>query len=315
MRIMENKVFNDYINLKDIEMIRDIFAKPIANTIKAAKEKNEEVGPILKAVIPEEFIEELKNGNLRFMKSKAGETLPSIVDSKNKIIKQVRLEEIKEKLDNKKVDKLSVYALEQKLNAIKEQLECIMFVVEDIEKGQRNDRYGKIDGAIRTMKQSFQETELDRRDRIQDNVQIQINEAIESISKEINDGLDFFKQWEKRSFLQRNVGNVKFSAWNISRKFKKLCQDYLYLSRARTSLIELKLSQGMEKCKIDLIIQDLNEVDIKLKERKISSWLAPRNNTNEWQYRLLNKPNYKKELVIEYNVKDFIDEGEKRYEN
>lgn len=40
------------------------------------------------------------------MESKAGEILPNIVDGKNKIIKQVRLEEIKEKLDDKRVDKL-----------------------------------------------------------------------------------------------------------------------------------------------------------------------------------------------------------------
>ena len=54
-----------------------------------------------------EFIEELKIGNLKLMESKAGEILPNIVDSKNKIIKQVKLEEIKEGLDDKKLDKLS----------------------------------------------------------------------------------------------------------------------------------------------------------------------------------------------------------------
>lgn len=189
-----------------------------------------------------------------------------------------------------------------------------MCVVEDIEKGQRNDRYGKVDGAIRTIKQSFDEVDLDRKNRLQDGAQIEINEAIEIISKEINDGLKFFKEWEERNFLQKNIGSVKFSSWNINRKFNKLCEDYLYLKRAKISLIELKLSQGMDKYKVDLMIQDLNEVDIQLKERKISNWLAPRSNNNEWQYKLLNKPKYKNELIIEYNIKEFIEEGENKYD-
>lgn len=314
--IMEKRMVNvnnkelNYIDKKDLEKIKDIFAKPIADIVKVAKKNNEEIEPILKVVIPEEFIEELKNGNFKLMESKTGEILPNIVDGKNKIVKQVRLEEVKEKLDDKKVDELGEYATQQKLDAIKEQLECIMCVVEDIEKGQRNDRYGKVDGAIRTIKQSFNETDLDRRNRLQDGAQLEINEAIEAISKEIKDGLSFFKEWEERNFLQKNIGSVKFSTWNINKKFNKLCEDYLYLNRAKTALIELKLSQGMDKYKIDLMIQDLNEVDIEIKERKISNWLAPRSNNNEWQYRLLDKPKYKNELIIEYNIKDFIGEGE-----
>lgn len=308
----KNKELN-YIDKKDLEKIKDIFAKPIADIVKVAKENNKEVEPILKVIIPEEFIEEVKNGNLKLMESKAGEILPNIVDGKNKIVKQVRLEEIKEKLDDKRIDKLREYAIEQKLDAIKEQLECIMLVVEDIEKGQRNDRYGKVDGAIRTIKQSFHETNLDRRNRLQDGAQIEINEAIESINKEIKDGLNFFKEWEERSFLQKNIASVKFSAWNINRKFNKLCEDYLYLNRAKTSLIELKLSQGMDKYKVDLMIQDLNKVDIQLKERKMSNWLDFKSSNYEWQYRLLNKPKYKNELIIEYNMNDFIGEGENDY--
>lgn len=317
--IMEKRIVNvknkelNYINKKDLEKIKDIFAKPIADIVKVAKENNKEAEPILKAIIPGEFIEELKNGNFKLMESKAGEILPNIVDGKNKIVKQVRLEEIKEKLDDKSVDKLAEYATEQKLDAIKEQLECIMCVVEDIEKGQRNDRYGKVDGAIRTIKQSLDETDLDRRNRLQDGAQIEINEAIESINKEIKDGLNFFKEWEERNFLRKNIGSVKFSAWNINRKFNKLCEDYLYLNRAKTSLIELKLSQGMDKYKIDLMIQDLNEVDTQLKERKIANWLDFKSSNYEWQYRLLNKPKYKNELILEYNMKDFIGEGENNY--
>ncbi len=318
--VMEKKIFNvknkelNHMDKKDIEKIKDIFIKPIADIVNVVEEYNKDVEPILKVIIPEEFIEELKIGNLKLMESKAGEILPNIVDSKNKIIKQVKLEEIKEGLDDKKLDKLGEYATEQKLDAIKEQLECIMCVLEDIERGQRNDRYGKVDGAIKTIKQSFYEVDLARKNRLQDGAQIEINEAIEVIKKEIKDGLNFFKEWEERNFLQKNIGSVKFSTWNISRKFNKLCEDYLYLKRAKISLIELKLSQGMDKYKIDLMIGDLNEIDIQLKERKISNWLAPKCNNNEWQYRLLDKIKYNNELIIEYNIKDFIEVGENNYE-
>ncbi len=304
---VKNKELN-YIPQNDIDNLKTIFAKPVAEMIKIAKENNKEMESTFKVIIPKEFVEEFKNGNLKLMENNRGEILPNIVNSKNKIIKQIRLEEIQEKLDDTKIDKLGEYITEQKLDAIKEQLECIMCLLEDIDKGIKNDRYGKVDGAIRTIKQSFDETNLDRRNRLQDSAQININEFIEVINKEIKDGLNFFKEWEERNFFQRNISSVKFSTHNINKKFNKLCQDYLYLNRAKTSLIELKLSQGMEKNKVDLMIDDLNEIDIQLKERNISNWLAPISSSNKWQYELLNKPIYKDELIIEINVKDIIED-------
>ena len=49
------------------------------------------------------------------------------------------------------------------------------------------------------------------------------------------------------------------------------------------------------------------------KERKIANWLDFKSSNYEWQYRLLNKPKYKNELILEYNMKDFIGEGENNY--
>ncbi|WP_017416454.1 hypothetical protein [Clostridium tunisiense] len=312
---MENKIIKltdrnqkiSFLSEDDIKVIKGIFARPIADAIQEIKNKNKEVEPVLRAVIPEAFIEAIKNGELKLMESKKGEILPSIVDSKNKVVKQVRLEEVKEQLDDKKkLDKLGEYALEQKLDAIKEQLECIICIVEDVEKGQRNDRYGKIDGAIKNINQSFLEGNIERRDRLQDMAQNNLNEAIEAINKEVNDSLSFFKGWEERSFIERNIGSFKYSTWNINRKFNKLCEDYLYISKAKNSLMELKLNQGMEKYKVDLMIEDLNEVDIKLKGAKVSNWLPPRSDNNEWKHRLLCEPKYKNELIIEYNTADVL---------
>lgn len=314
IRLTEQEGSSNNTSEEDIEIIKDIFMKPVLDIVKEAKESNKEVEPILRAVIPEEFLEEYKSGSLKLMKSKSGELLPNIVNGKNRVVKKVRIEEIQEKLDKDKIDKLSEYALEQKLDAIKEQLECILCIVEDVEKGQRNDRYGKIDGAIKSIKQSLLESDVNRRDRIQDIAQNNLNEAFGALNKEISDSIGFFKEWEERTFIQKNIGSFKFSTWNINRKFNKLCEDYLYLKKAKTSLIELKLSQGMEKYKVDSMIKDLNSVDIKLKERNISNWLAPRSESNEWQYRLLCETGYRKQLIIEYDTRNLLSKGEKEDE-
>ena len=83
-------------------------------------------------IVNEEEIEAIKYGDFKLMESKGGEILPNIVNHKNKIVKQVRLEEVKQKLDDKKVDKLGEYALEQKLDAIREQIEEVVCLLEDI---------------------------------------------------------------------------------------------------------------------------------------------------------------------------------------
>ena len=68
------------------------------------------------------------------MKSKDYKMLPSIVDENNKILKQVRIEEIQEQLSlDDNIYKLSEYAIELKLDAIQEQLDYIVNVLEDIE--------------------------------------------------------------------------------------------------------------------------------------------------------------------------------------
>ncbi|MPQ42842.1 hypothetical protein [Clostridium tarantellae] len=300
---------NRGIKNENIENLKRIFSKSILEYIKISNEKNKEIGKKLKVRIPQEFLEAMKNGELNLMKSKTGEILPNIVDDKNKIVKQIRLEEVKEDLNNTDINKLGEYVLEQKLDAIKDQLECIMIVVEDIEKGQKNDRYAKVDGAKNDIKQSLLEDNLDIKNNLQSLAQSKLNEVIEVLSKEINDGIEFFNEWEKRSFIEKNIVSVKFSTWNINRKFNKICEDYLYFNRAKSLLINLKTSQGMHEYKINQIIEDLIEMDIKLQEINISNWLAPKNDSNEWQYTLLGKKEYKNELIIEYDMTEFMKEG------
>lgn len=302
---VKNKELN-YIDTKDIEKIKDIFAKPIADIVKTAKENNKEVEPILKAVVPEEFIDSLKKGNLKLMESKSGEILPNIVDSKNKIVKQVRLEEIKEKLDDKKVDKLGEYALEQKLDAIKEQLEHAICLLEDVDKGLRNDRYANVDSSIIDIKQSLLIKNDNYRETMQANAQSKLNYALDSVYKSFNEEIIFFKDWEKRGFIEKNLRQFKYSTINIQRVFNNLCKDYLYIKKAKNILIELQLSQGIAKCDIDFLLDEFYKEDKKIEETNIKNWLPPKNSKNEWQYEILNMPSYNNKLIIEYNTTELL---------
>lgn len=311
---MENKIIKlankkdevSIVDKDDIKLIKDIFIKPVTEIVRLAKEKDEEVEPILRAVIPQEFIEAMKNGDLKMMESKSGELLPNIVDSKHKIVKQVRLEEIKEKLDDKRVDKLGEYALEQKLDAIKEQLEHAICLLEDVDKGQRNDRYANVDSSIIDIRQSLLIKNDNYKDIMQANAQSKLNYALDAVYKSFNEEILFFKDWEKRGFIEKNLRQFKYSTFNIQRVFNNLCKDYLYIKKAKNILIELQLSQGIEKCNIDFLLDEFYKEDKKIEETNIKSWLPPQNSKNQWQYKILNMSSYNNKLIIEYSTTELL---------
>ncbi len=310
IKIIEKKEKIKIVNEEDIEAIKDIFIGPVKDVIRIAKEKNEEVETIFKAVIPQEFIEAIKNGDFKLMESKGGEILPNIVNHKNKIVKQVRLEEVKQKLDDKKVDKLGEYALEQKLDAIREQIEEVVCLLEDIEKGQRNNRYANIDGAIMDIKQSLLIENDNYREILQANAHSKLNYALDSIYKSFNEEITFFKEWENRGFIEKNLRPSKYSTKNIKRVFYGLCKDYLYIKKAKNVLIELQLSLGIKECEIHSLLNEFYKEDKRIEETNIKSWLPPRNNNNEWQHKILNMSNYDNKIVIEYNITELLKEEE-----
>ena len=122
--------------------IKNIFAKPVIDIAKTLTKNKDSLESVLKVVIPEELIEQFKDGTVKLMKSKDGKLLPNIVDENNKILKQIRIEEIHEQLSlSDNIYKLSEYATELKLDAIQEQLDYIVNVLVDIEKSQKNDKY------------------------------------------------------------------------------------------------------------------------------------------------------------------------------
>lgn len=287
--------------------IKNIFAKPVIDIAKTLTKNKDSLESVLKVVIPEELIEQFKDGTVKLMKSKDGKLLPNIVDENNKILKQIRIEEIHEQLSlSDNIYKLSEYATELKLDAIQEQLDYIVNVLVDIEKSQKNDKYGKVDGAIESIKQSFLEDDISQINISQCIAQANLNEAIQSLNKDISDNIKFFKDWENRNFFEKNILPTKFTTKNINRKLNNLSTDYYYMKKSILALSELKLSQGMSWSKVQLIINDLNSIDKELESIDIISWLPPKNRENEWQYSLFNEN--KKEIVLEFNIKKLLEE-------
>lgn len=295
--------------IKDnFRVIKDIFKKPVIDIVQSAIENNRHVESTLKVIIPDEFINEIKNGNLNFMKSKTGEILPNIVDGNNKIVKQIRLAEIEDKLDNKAFEKFGEYALQQQLDIINDKLENITYFLEDIFTLIKNKQYGEVDASIDTIKQSFYEKEeINKRD-LQNQAQHNLNIAINSLMKDIKEGITYFNNWKTIGFFEKKIASGRYSKFNIDRKFNALCKDYYYFRKSKKALIQLKVSQGISYKEANKMLEELNCIDKDLKDINIMGWLPIENEKNKWQHELLRnlENTNKKPLVLEFNTRDII---------
>ncbi|UOW69763.1 hypothetical protein [Paraclostridium bifermentans] len=296
---------NEKCNTKDI---KQIFMKPIVDIVNLSIESNRDIEPTLKVIIPNDFIDEVKNGNLNFMKNKRGEILPNIVDSNNKIVKQIRLTEIEDKLDSQAFEKFGEYSLHQQLDKIDDKLENITYLLEDIFMLIKNNHYGLVDGSIATIKQSLYEIKNNDRRDLQNQAQHDLNISMQSLSKDIKEGIDYFNDWRKIGFIQKNIMSGKYSKTNRDRKFNALCKDYYYFRKSKKALIELKVSQGISYKDANFMLEDLNYIDKELRDINIVGWLPVKNEKNKWQHDLLNNliNTDKKPLVLEFNTKDII---------
>lgn len=300
---------NNYELESNIKNIRNMFEKQLLDIVKTKIENKESLEPVLKVVIPSEFVEQLKDGTVKLMQSKDGKILPNIVGANNKIIKQVNIVEIQEQLTSNNVNKLGEYLIEQKLDSIQEQLNYIVELLESIATVQKNTKYGKIDGAIKDIKDSFLEESEYSRNMLQFSAQSKLNEANESIKMDIYDTIEFFKSWEDRNFFEKNIFTTKFTSKNINRKLYNLSKDYYFIKKARLALAELKLSQGMAWDNVKLIIDDLEPIHKELEKIDIIGWLPPENEENKWQYNLFNINKQRNEIILEFNTKELLEEN------
>lgn len=268
------------------------------------KETKKEI--IYKALIPSEVATQFNNGDLSLMKGVDGSILPTIVNEKNQIVKTVRLEKLNiAPQDLNIVNQLGEKILNQKLDDISDQLEIIIELAKDINKSLQNKTYGQVIGAIRTIEQSYLSEGRNTRQQLQNNAQAKLNESISVLEIEMQDGIEYFRNWDKRiPFIN------KYSSHKIQQKFNKIMEDYVYLNSAKSAFIELKRNQGMTNTNLELLSKDLESIDKQLKDTEISSWLPPQTTENTWQHELLNRIELdSSRIVIEYNVKELLPEG------
>lgn len=286
--------------------LKKIFEPIVKEVVKEVEKKGLKPEKLYKAIIPPELVEGMRTGKFQFMESTDGSLLPNIVNEKYQIVKKARVEEIENLPQNSSVvNQLSDKILNRKLDDISDQLDIIIEIANEINKHLQNNMYGKVIGAIRTINQSYLNEGRNTRQQLQNNSQSILNESIAILEMEMENNLQYFREWEKRIPIIN-----KYTAEQIEQKFNKLMEDYLFLNNAKSALIDLKRAQGMNDEDLRLMTDDLIKIDSQLKDAGIRSWLPPQNNENKWQHDLVKQMELKNaRIVIDYKIDEFLEEG------
>lgn len=150
--------FEAIATLEETQALKRIIQPAIKKFVEEIEQQGAKPDKFYQAVIPPEMVEGMKNGKFKFMEANDGSLLPNIVDTKNKIVKKVRIEEMELSPQNlNSVNQLSDKLLNQKLDAISDQLGVIMELAIEINKQLKNNNYAKVIGAIQTINQSYLE--------------------------------------------------------------------------------------------------------------------------------------------------------------
>lgn len=294
-------------NKNQIDKVKEFLLDQVVEIVKVAKENNVDIGDNLRVVIPTDCKDEVKDGILKFMISKEGEILPNIVDDKNKIIRKIRLKDVSK--DTKK--DLEGISVKKRLDLIQEQLEYMTELLEGIQVDIKNNRYGSIEGGISTYKQSLLETDELRKKDLQTNVQVQINNAIGQMQKSLYEGINYFKAWENVDGIEKFIKGIKYNSLSINNKLKYLCLDYYYINKGISTMLEMKLSQGMNDNEIPEFLGTYDDITRVICDANIKSWLPPVNDKNNWQRELImNCEKDKGYVVIDYDIKTLLETGE-----
>lgn len=291
---------------KELEALKRTFEPLVKEVVEEIERKVTKPEKVFKAIIPPELIGYIESGKLEFMKDVDGDLLPNIVDGKGQIVKKIRLEEIEvTRPDLNIVNQLNAKILNQKLDAISEQLDFMIDLAKEINKNLQNKTYGQVIGAIRTIDQSYLSEGRNARQQLQNTAQSNLNESIAVLEIELEDGIQYFKNWDnRRPFINEYTSN------RIKQKFNKLMEDYVHLNSAKSALIELKRKQGMSSTNLTLLTKNLKRIDEQLKDADIKSWVPPRTIENSWQHSLINHIEFKNSrIVVNYNIDELLPEG------
>ena len=263
-----NKAFKDGLAANDFNMII-----------------NEET---LKVKIPKDVIGRLKDGSAEFLSDKQGELLPSIVGKDGKILRQIRLEDLGKQLTPEKISKLNNMVIQQQLANIYSKLEDIEECVEKINKGQRNDRYGKIESGIYLYRQAINSSNEMIKNNVISNAMQSISDGINSIKKEVEDNVDYFNNipGEKTFKYYANLFIKKYTSTKIEKKAKELSENIYYMTLGVYSLIQIHSDLNDLEQQKHIVLEPLKKVMLEVTKADILSWL-PYDNENKWQYELI----------------------------
>ncbi|MFL2096491.1 hypothetical protein [Marinilactibacillus psychrotolerans] len=290
----------------EFRMIKRILEPAVKKAVKEIEEKGIKPDKFVSAIIPPEFIEGMKDGKYKFMEALDGSLLPNIVNEKNQIVKKVRLEEIEvAPKDLNAVNQLSDKMLNRKLDNLSDQMDVIIDLAIEINQQLKNKTYAKVLGALETINQSNLDSKRNSRQQLQNHAQVHLNEAIATLKLDLENNIQYFSDWEKRT----PIFNA-YTTKTISRRFNQLMEDYLFFTNAKSALVNLKQSQGISIEQLRSMTKDLNEIDRQFKDIGIRSWLPPQTNENKWQHDLMDQKEMNNaRFVIEYKVDEFLEEG------
>lgn len=290
----------------EFRMLKRILEPAVKKAVKEIEEKGIKPDKFVNAIIPPEFIEGMKDGKYKFMEALDGSLLPNIVNEKNQIVKKIRLEEIEvAPKDLNAVNQLSDKVLNRKLDALSDQMDVVIDLAIEINQQLKNKTYAKVLGAVETINQSKLDAKRNTRQQLQNHSQVLLNEAIATLRLEIENNLQYFSDWEKRTpFFNA------YTTKTLERRFNQLMEDYLFFNNAKSSLVNLKRAQGINIEQLRSMTEDLRELDRQFKDVGIKSWLPPQTDENKWQHDLMNQMEMNNaRLVIEYKVDEFLEEG------
>ena len=291
---------------QEVQVLKRILEPAVKKAAREIEKKEITPEKIIKAIVPPEFVEGMRDGKFKFMESLDGSLLPNIVDENNQIVKKVRLEEMElSPQDFSAVNQLSDKILNRKLDALSDQMDVIIDLAREINQQLKHKTYAKVISAVETINQSNLDEKRNTRQQLQNHAQVLLNEAIATLRLEIENNLQYFGDWEKRTpFFNA------YTAKTLERRFNQLMEDYLFFNNAKSSMVKLKRSQGISIEQLRSMTEDLRELDRQFKDVEIKSWLPPQTDENKWQHDLMNQMEMNNaRLIIEYKVDEFLEEG------
>lgn len=201
------------------------------------------------------------------------------------------------------------FVTNRQVSRMEYKLKEVKMASDELIEGQHNNRYSKIISALTDIEQSFLETDKERKIFIQLIAQTKLNEGIDSILRDYVKIVSFFVEWNERTFAEKVFGSERYSEKNIEKNLNQLCNNYVYLKKGIRTLINLKVSQDIEKEKLSDLIDKLNGLDELIEKNKIYNWLPIETDINSWQHKLLYGKKYESHFLKSYY--DNLEENEK----